>query len=787
MTTETEGISTWAAITFRLTTIAKEHTASSAFLYECLRLLKETTGCLQATYLRCVADGASPPQVVEEKHFPAKIDFEAVDFTNLTIFSIALLLPEGLTERVLQLGMDDESGYTGLIVQIRLPETGDQHALCLVYDDQPSPPAEAEKENALRFIRFLAHVFNSKRLAEAEKLREFRLEAVTRILAQTGSVQEVAQSLCQIWREWLQVPAMRLWIFNSEFQQLDLLYVCCEPSYTSCFEESGNRLSSNSVGALAINRKTVIRVQEPTSMQEWSRDSGLTELLRKLPQLICVPIISADHLPDDPAKPRFIGLIDLHVGNVDNVQQPDDRLLFVGSMTAAAFLRARSYERYKIIQELNKIAIDLVNPTDRSRLEERKDAYLEKVKQVILNAVQANCLSIFEADESRDLIRCVATTGIEGHDEFKKTVYYREVDGLTWNVFATGKHKLVANIHECPEYKGRFKEKRSLPVPPDHDPLLVFPLPGQTPVGATGAIRVVERTCSVNKNRLQNFSDHDVDLIKLITHQVSPNLQMIRMQAHRDLFVERTAHQVTQPLQGVIAYASNILDGLYKNDPDKLRQKFLYVRQMARAAAGMMRSAAWASGITDFSFLEQIERHPEKLTRYFIDRIIDLQPLREHDEIQVRLSNTEEADQWGNFLVDEQFLDQAVQNLLHNAVKYSYPNTIVWLKVFRTGKELKVWITSTGVPIDLSEPDRIFWDRERGRLASRYDQQGTGQGLYLARQILRGFGGDVELLPPKEDRRATPPIGFPTAQRCTFQIRYPEAFPDEQDENIIRR
>jgi signal transduction histidine kinase len=522
-------------------------------------------------------------------------------------------------------------------------------------------------------------------------------------------------------------------------------------------------------------------------MPEWNRDSGLTELLKKLPQLICIPLISADHLPDDPEKPRFIGLIDLHVVKVGDVQQPDDRLLFIGRLTAAAFLRARSYERYKIIQELNKIAIDLVNPTDRSRLEERKDAYLEKVKQVILNAVQANCLSIFEADESRDLIRCVATTGIKGHNKFKKTVYYRKDEGLTWNVFATGKHKLVNNIHECAEHTGRFLEKRSLPTTPDHDPLLAFPLPGQTPEGATGVIRIVERTCMVNKKQLQSFSDHDVDLIKLITHQVSPNLQMIRMQAHRDLFVERTAHQVTQPLQGVIAYASNILEGLYKSEPEKLHKKFVYIRQMARAAAGMMRSAAWASGITDFGFLEQIERHPEKLTRYFIDRIIDLQPLREHDGIKVRFVNPDEADQWGDFLVDEQFFDQAVQNLLHNAVKYSYPNTTVLLKVFRAGKELTVRVTSTGVPIDLSEPDRIFWDRERGKLASRYDQQGTGQGLYLARQILRGFGGNIELLTPIEDSRTVPPTGFPTAQRCTFQIRYPEAFPDDQDENIIRR
>lgn len=311
----------------------------------------------------------------------------------------------------------------------------------------------------------------------------------------------------------------------------------------------------------------------------------------------------------------------------------------------------------------------------------------------------------------------------------------------------------------------------------DHDPHLIFPLPGQTPEATTGVIRIVERTCSIYKNKLQNFSNHDVDLIKLIAHQVSPALQMIRMQAHRELFVERTAHQVIQPLQGIIAYISNTLDGLYEDDTEKRRKKFQYIRHMAGSAVGMMRSTMWASAVTDFSFLHNIDREPVKVTEYFIERVIDLQPIREHEGIRVSFVNPEEADSWGDFLVDEQFFEQVVQNLLHNAVKYSYPRTKVELKVQRNGKDLSVFVSSTGVPLDISEKDRVFRDRERGMVASRYDPQGTGQGLYIARQIMRGFGGTVLLESTVEDKRVTPPYGFPVAQKSTFKIIYPEAFP----------
>ena len=232
-----------------------------------------------------------------------------------------------------------------------------------------------------------------------------------------------------------------------------------------------------------------------------------------------------------------------------------------------------------------------------------------------------------------------------------------------------------------------------------------------------------------------------------------------------------------QPLQGILAYVSNIIDGVYEDDLVKKKKKQLYIRQMARAAVGMMRSTMWASAVTDFSFLSNVERTSAKLTEYFMDRVIDLQPIREHDYIRVTFVTPEEADSWGDFLVDEQFFEQVVQNLLHNGVKYSYPRTNVELKLRRSGRDLTVMVSSTGVPIDEADRERIFIDRERGLVASLYDPQGTGQGLYIARQIMRGFGGSVTLGPPRDDRKVAPPHGYPTAQRSTFIIFYPEAFP----------
>jgi len=771
----------WAELTKALTDIAREYNSSSVFLSQVLRMLKERTGCLRVTYLCSSPNEETGKYIVTGETCPADKSLIPLNAEKLSIFGEKIIIESRLDKRFYERKTWKEgTEYLGRIIQFDLHERGEQYTLSLTYDSNyPETITTEEQERALNFVAILAHFVNSKVLSEAERLRETRLKAIREILSQIGTVKEVAQKVCSIWRDWLKVPAVRLWEFNSEFHELDLLYACFDEQYEKHFETSSNRLSSSSIGASAISKSAVIRVEDPASRPEWDVDPGLTDLLKVLPQMICIPLISADSDPNDSTKPRFVGLLDLHVRDISSVDQPDNRILFLGTITAAALLRARSFERYEIIRKLSQIAIELVNPKDLRRLSERKEEYLNKVKNVILQAVNARCVSIFEADESRDIIRCVATTGIQGEEDFEKTVFYRANEGLTWEVFATGKHKVLSNVtpSHCQGYKGKFREERTLPVTEGYNPHLIFPLPGQTPEAATGVIRIVERTCSIYKNRLQNFSDHDIDLIKLITYQVSPALQMIRMQAHRELFVERTAHQIIQPLQGVIAYISNILDGLYEDDPEKKREKFQYIRQMARAVVGMMRSTMWASRVTDFSFLNQVYREPVKLTAYFIERIIDLQPIRAQEHIRVSFVNPEEADTWGKFLVDEQFFEQVVQNLLHNAVKYSYPRTKVEVKVQRNNRELCVLISSTGVPINPEEQDRMFGDRVRGTVASRYDPHGTGQGLHIARQIMRGFGGDVLLLSTAVDKRVVPPQGFPTAQRSTFMIIYPEAFP----------
>jgi PAS domain S-box-containing protein len=95
---------------------------------------------------------------------------------------------------------------------------------------------------------------------------------------------------------------------------------------------------------------------------------------------------------------------------------------------------------------------------------------------------------------------------------------------------------------------------------------------------------------------------------------------------------------------------------------------------------------------------------------------------------------------------------RAVNNLLHNAIKYSWlrdPNVKPWIEIRSFIRENKVCleIEDYGVPIpkDEIEGNLIFQLGWRGRLSSQRGRIGTGIGLADARDTVRRYGGDVRI------------------------------------------
>lgn len=111
---------------------------------------------------------------------------------------------------------------------------------------------------------------------------------------------------------------------------------------------------------------------------------------------------------------------------------------------------------------------------------------------------------------------------------------------------------------------------------------------------------------------------------------------------------------------------------------------------------------------------------------------------------------------------DEAMLVAAVNNLVANAVHYSFPGSRVGVGVRSRDGAVEISVTDQGVGIPEADLDRIFERFFRVDEARARNTGGTGLGLSIVKHVVQNHGGDVRVW-SREGRGST------------FTVRLPEA------------
>jgi len=96
-------------------------------------------------------------------------------------------------------------------------------------------------------------------------------------------------------------------------------------------------------------------------------------------------------------------------------------------------------------------------------------------------------------------------------------------------------------------------------------------------------------------------------------------------------------------------------------------------------------------------------------------------------------------------LGDAELLNQALQNLAANAVKFNDAHGSVRLVLRTVGRQAACTMANTGPGIPRQEQERLFERFYRADKSRNRRVDGTGLGLSLAREIARAHGGDLVL------------------------------------------
>lgn len=242
------------------------------------------------------------------------------------------------------------------------------------------------------------------------------------------------------------------------------------------------------------------------------------------------------------------------------------------------------------------------------------------------------------------------------------------------------------------------------------------------------------------QKKLQSLAELKIFELKDKTAQLEEENNLLRSQIEREAAETKTlvtdiSHQLKTPLASLkmcyeIADTSSftkeeqrsfLMQG--KNEVTKLENLTKSLVQLSRLETNMIR-------------LEPVKASLKNTIQGAVSSVY-MKAYQKHMTLSVNEFRDEEIIQ------DPRWTQEALVNVLDNAVKYSAPDSAIDIRVDPMVSYFLIEIEDEGIGIPREERGQIFKRFYRGRTSFVQEVDGSGVGLYLTRKILEEQGGSI--------------------------------------------
>ncbi|WP_171177132.1 sensor histidine kinase [Ruegeria sp. HKCCD8929] len=216
-------------------------------------------------------------------------------------------------------------------------------------------------------------------------------------------------------------------------------------------------------------------------------------------------------------------------------------------------------------------------------------------------------------------------------------------------------------------------------------------------------------------------------------------------------FIAEAAHRVRTPLATVRTQAEITLRRVEKEENrGSLREMIRAIDETSRAS-GQLLDHAMVSFRTDS--LERVDIDLAELARELVER---LRPVADLKDIDLHFANSGTPRMSGDAIL----IQNAVRNILDNAIKYSPPERQVHIRVSGDGAQARVSIEDEAGGFGTTDTHALTERFVRGE--NTQGVVGSGLGLTIAREVAEAHGGTLTIETSKSGAGACVTLCFPS-------------------------
>ena len=202
-------------------------------------------------------------------------------------------------------------------------------------------------------------------------------------------------------------------------------------------------------------------------------------------------------------------------------------------------------------------------------------------------------------------------------------------------------------------------------------------------------------------------------------------------------FVANLSHEMKTPMTVITGFVDGILDGTI---PPENERRYLSIissetHRLSRLIKNMMDMSKLQS--TDDETILESSFDVTEVTRL---ALLSLGGKIEEKRLGVEAELPEEAVMTRG---DKDSITQVVYNLIDNAIKFSVPDGVIIVRLWKQGPQAYVSIENNGETIPSDELPHIFDRFHKADKSRSADREGVGLGLYIVKTILDNHNEDI--------------------------------------------
>ncbi|WP_442587067.1 MASE3 domain-containing protein [Pedobacter sp. AW31-3R] len=215
--------------------------------------------------------------------------------------------------------------------------------------------------------------------------------------------------------------------------------------------------------------------------------------------------------------------------------------------------------------------------------------------------------------------------------------------------------------------------------------------------------------------------------------------QMKELNGTKDKLFSIIAHDLKNPFTSLLAFSELIYRNADKLNTTKIQQMAQRMNESAKQAYALLEN------LLDWSRIQTgaLKPHPEVIAvPELLSEIKELNsPMADAKKIGVTMEYVGEF----HIMADYQMIATVLRNLISNAIKFSYANSMVTVKAENKASEVLFSVTDTGIGIEGDHQNHLLKIDNKFSTPGTAAEKGTGLGLVLCKEFVELNGGQIYL------------------------------------------